>query len=111
MSCHHEHSHGGAGGHDHEHGHSHDDDVTPAIQDTLYSVIDFDGVVTMNETDSDSGMRVLKKTWDERLSTEPELVSDADQELLMHIPYVISLLYSCVSVYNLHHIQRPGRTV
>ncbi|KAK6359550.1 hypothetical protein TWF696_000703 [Orbilia brochopaga] len=90
MSCHHEHSHGGDGdghGHGHGHDHSHDDDVTPAIQSSLYSCIDFDAVTTMNEAEEDSGKRVLQKTWEERLSTEPELASDADQELLMFVPF------------------------
>ncbi|KAF3907253.1 hypothetical protein ABW20_dc0105815 [Dactylellina cionopaga] len=92
--CHNEHTHGSGGGddgHDHHHhdhaGHSHDDDVTPALQSSLYNTIDFDAVATFNESVQDAGKRILRKTWDERLSTDPELESDSDQELLMFIPF------------------------
>ncbi|EGX44750.1 hypothetical protein AOL_s00188g88 [Orbilia oligospora ATCC 24927] len=94
--CHHEHTHGSGAGdghdhhdhHDHDHaGHTHDDDVTPAIQSSLYNSIDFDAVSTLNESEPDAGKRVLRKTWDERLETTPELESDSDQELIMFVPF------------------------
>lgn len=83
--CHDEHHGHGHGGHDHEHDHS--DDITPAIQFSLYRHIDFDQVFTLNEELPDSGRAIVKKTWDERLSVDPELASDADEQLLMHIPF------------------------
>ena len=43
----------------------------------------------MNEAERGSGKAVVKKTWAERLSEEPELESDTDEQLLMHIPYVM----------------------
>jgi len=86
MSGHH--SHGGHG-HDHdghdEHNHSHD--LTPALQSNLYQQIDFEAVNTLNEAEPKSGAAILKKTWAQRLDDEPELESDADEQLLMHIPY------------------------
>ncbi|KAK6499269.1 hypothetical protein TWF506_003896 [Arthrobotrys conoides] len=91
--CHHEHTHGSGGdGHDHDHdhdhaGHTHDDDVTPAIQSSLYNSIDFDAVSTLNESEPDAGKRVLRKTWDERLDTTVQLESDSDQELIMFVPF------------------------
>ncbi|KAK6535207.1 hypothetical protein TWF694_001676 [Orbilia ellipsospora] len=91
--CHDEHTHGSGGGDGHDHhghdhaGHSHDDDVTPAIQSSLYNCIDFDAVSTLNESERNAGKKILRKTWDERLSTDPELESDSDQELLMFIPF------------------------
>ncbi|ERF76071.1 hypothetical protein EPUS_01404 [Endocarpon pusillum Z07020] len=48
----HSHSHGGDDG-DHSHSHSHD--LPPAVQSSLYSQIDFDGIVTLNEREPGSG--------------------------------------------------------
>ncbi|XXG97006.1 hypothetical protein Hte_003299 [Hypoxylon texense] len=87
--CHDEHQ--GHGGHGHDHGHDHDhdhsDDITPALQHSLYQHIKFDEINTMNEAVSGSGKAVVKKTWAERLETEPELASDADEQILMTIPF------------------------
>lgn len=81
-------------GHDHGHGHDHDhdDDTTPALQNLLYQQIDFSKVNCLNEEEPRSGVKVLKKTWAERLEVDPELRSDADEQLLLHIPYELSLL-------------------
>ena len=52
--CHDEHEgHGGGhnhGGHSHNHDHDHSDDVTPALQHSLYQHIRFDEVEVMNES-------------------------------------------------------------
>ncbi|KAJ5248722.1 hypothetical protein N7468_000173 [Penicillium chermesinum] len=56
-------------------------DITPAIQSLLYSQIDFDSITTLNAG-------IVQKTWAERLDDKPELESDADEQLLMYIPYV-----------------------
>ncbi|EKD12847.1 60S ribosomal protein L3 [Drepanopeziza brunnea f. sp. 'multigermtubi' MB_m1] len=81
--CHDEHDHSG---HDHA-GHDHSDDMTPALQYSLYQHINFDDITTLNEARGDSGKAIVKKTWAERLKTEPELKSDADEQLLIHIPF------------------------
>jgi hypothetical protein len=81
--CHDEH-----GGHDHDHEHDHSDDITPALQSSLYQQINFDEITTLNESRRDAGKAIVKKTWAERLSPEPELESDADEQLLMTVPYV-----------------------
>ena len=83
--CHDEHSHHG---HDHPEGaaHDHTGDLTPALQNHIYEQIDFPKVNTFNEASPRSGTKILQKTWAERLSIEPELVSDADEQLLMHVP-------------------------
>ncbi|KAI1869340.1 hypothetical protein JX265_006712 [Neoarthrinium moseri] len=84
--CHDEHSHShGDGGHDHEHDHS--DDITPALQYSLYQHIDFDGVNAMNEAAPGSGRAIVKKTWAERLQVEPELESDADEQIILNVPF------------------------
>ena len=85
---HHHHNHGGGHCHDEHEGHDHSNDITPAIQSGLYSQIDFDGIITLNEAEAKSGAAIVKKTWDERLNEKPELESDADEELLMTIPFV-----------------------
>ncbi|KAK4455528.1 PITH domain-containing protein [Podospora aff. communis PSN243] len=85
--CHDEHSHShGGDGHDHA-DHDHSDDITPALQFSLYQYIDFDQVTALNEATEGSGRAIVKKTWAERLTVEPELESDADEELLMNIPF------------------------
>ncbi|KAK4162279.1 PITH domain-containing protein [Cladorrhinum sp. PSN259] len=85
-SCHDEHDHshsGGGGGAEHDHS----DDITPALQFSLYQHIDFDKIVTLNESQYGSGKAVIKKTWAERLETEPEIESDADEQLLVCVPF------------------------
>jgi len=84
--CHDEHDHHG---HDHFEGaaHDHTDDLTPALQNHIYEQIDFSAVNTLNESEPRAGSKIVQKTWQERLDPEPELQSDADEQLLMHIPY------------------------
>lgn len=84
---HHDHSHGGHDEHDHS------DDITPALQHSLYSHINFDDVTALNESQIGSARSVAKKTWAERLDAEPEVVSDADEQLLVNIPYVFYPFY------------------
>ena len=83
--CHDEsHSHD----HSHNHGeHDHTDDITPAHQNILYSQIDFSALRTLNEDASNSGRAICQKTWAQRLDPDPELVSSADEQLLMLIPF------------------------
>ena len=84
--CHDEHSHG-HDGHDHAGGeHDHSDDITPALQFSLYKYINFDEVTALNEANEGSGRAICKKTWAERLNPEPELASDVDEQLLMDVP-------------------------
>ncbi|KAF2173332.1 hypothetical protein M409DRAFT_62864 [Zasmidium cellare ATCC 36951] len=87
--CHDEHDHHG---HDHSEGaHDHTDDLTPALQNHIYEQIDFSAINTLNESESRSGSRIVQKTWMERLEPEPELKSDADEQLLMHIPFTAQI--------------------
>lgn len=85
--CHDEHAHHG---HDHSEGaaHDHTDDITPALQNQIYEQVDFSAINTLNEAESRAGSKIVQKTWTERLEVEPELCSDADEQLLMHVPYV-----------------------
>ncbi|EFE33258.1 uncharacterized protein ARB_08010 [Trichophyton benhamiae CBS 112371] len=82
----HHHHHGDDHGCHGEAGHDHSNDITPALQSLLYKQVDFDKIVTMNESEPKAGAAIVKKTWDQRLDEEPQLESDADEQLLMHVP-------------------------
>lgn len=91
----HSHSHSHGDGHEHDHDHSHD--LEPALQSNLYKQISFEGIITLNEAEPRSGAAIVQKTWDERLNDAPTLESDADEQVLMHIPFVSSCkLYSII---------------
>ena len=82
------HHHNGHSEHNHHsHGsHDHSEDIEPALQTLLYNEIEFDKIITLNETTSNAGRKVIEKTWPQRLESEPVLVSDADEQLLMVAP-------------------------
>lgn len=80
--CHDEHDHHHHGGDEHDHS----DDITPALQFSLYQHIDFDNITTLNESVHGSGKAITKKEWTERLSDQPEVASDADEQLIINIP-------------------------
>lgn len=88
--CHDEHASHGGGSHSHgdhgDHDHDHSDDITPALQHSLYQQIHFDEVEAFNEATAGSARAVVKKTWAERMTEEPEVVSDADEQLLVNVP-------------------------
>ena len=88
----HDHSGHGHGSHGHENSHDHSDELEPALQTLIWKQIDFDNIRTLNETEPDSGKAVVRKTYQQRLEAEPELVSDADEQLLMFVPYVLRLM-------------------
>ncbi|KAL1838342.1 hypothetical protein VTJ49DRAFT_2803 [Mycothermus thermophilus] len=81
--CHDEHVH--SHGHGDEHDHS--DDITPALQHSLYQHIHFDEVTALNEARHGLAREVVKKTWAERLQVEPELESDVDEQLIVNVPF------------------------
>ncbi|KAK5741295.1 hypothetical protein LTR17_004001 [Elasticomyces elasticus] len=88
--CHDEHGHHG---HDHSEdaAHDHTDDLTPALQNHIYEQVDFSAINTLNETVPRSGSKIVQKTWTNRLDNEPELSSDADEQLLVHIPFTAQI--------------------
>lgn len=83
----HHHDHGDG---DHGHAHDHSDEVEPALQTLIWKQIDFESIRTLNESEPDQGAKVVEKTWPQRLNAEPMLQSDADEQLLMFVPYVSS---------------------
>ncbi|KAL9031113.1 MAG: hypothetical protein Q9196_000819 [Gyalolechia fulgens] len=87
MSHHHAHNHSGhSHGHGSSHGgdgHDHNDEIEPALQTLIWKQIDFECIRTLNESEPDQGAKIVEKTWPQRLSAEPKLVSDADEQLLI----------------------------
>ena len=73
--------------HDEHCDHDHSSDITPAIQNLLYTQLDFPSIRTLNESTSGSGASICKKPWSERLSDNPILTSDADEQIILHIPF------------------------
>ncbi|XP_064604629.1 PITH domain-containing protein 1-like [Liolophura sinensis] len=80
-------------GHGHSHGcgedHDHDVHTTEEQRGALFSLylkIDTDKVQCLNETIDGSGKTVFKP-WDKRKDKENFVESDADQELLLKIPF------------------------
>ncbi|OMJ24693.1 PITH domain-containing protein, partial [Smittium culicis] len=79
----HAHSHGNdcdSGHHDHEH------DLDPALKDSLYSKIDIDNVVCLNEKDFGTG-KLIFKPFNLRLDTSKFVESDCEEEILLHVPF------------------------
>ncbi|KAI9812559.1 MAG: hypothetical protein M1826_002809 [Phylliscum demangeonii] len=88
--CHDEQDHDHDGhdhNHNHNHTHNHDDERTPATQSYLYQQIDFSAIVTLNEAEPGSGAAIVRKGWTKRMDPTPEVASDADDQLLMFIPF------------------------
>lgn len=83
MSCSHEHD-------DHGHGHGHDHDHVPPPDSneaqSLFSCISHDQITTLNESVADSGKLVFKP-WQKRLDGTQFLESDADEQLIISVPF------------------------
>ena len=80
------HGHNHDRSHSHHHDHDHSEDIEPALQTLLYKQIEFDKILTLNETISSAGSKMVQKTWRQRLDPDPMLQSDADEQLLMVVP-------------------------
>ncbi|CAL1715723.1 unnamed protein product [Somion occarium] len=81
----HNHNHGGC--HDESHDHDHDHGIPEALgpRDNLYSRIDRPNVVALN-VESGHGPEVIKP-WDQRLDESVYLESDADDQMIIRIPF------------------------
>lgn len=53
--------------------------------------IDFDKINTFNEAVTGSGKAIIQKTWEERLDDTKVLESDADEQLLIFVPWVLPI--------------------
>ncbi|KAJ2710908.1 hypothetical protein H4R19_003509 [Coemansia spiralis] len=98
MSCHGEahdddfgHSHDGHGhshshGHDHDHDHDHDAEADTGLRDSLFGKVAVGRAWCLNEQTPGSVCGVFKP-WHQRLDTTCGIASDADEELLVYVPF------------------------
>ncbi|KAJ2357010.1 hypothetical protein IWW50_001310 [Coemansia erecta] len=83
---HHHHCHGEATEHDHNHDHEHDAEADTGLQDSLFGKVAVDRSWCLNETIPNS-IQTVFKPWDFRHDTSHAVESDADEELLIHVPF------------------------
>ncbi|KAI1784898.1 hypothetical protein LXA43DRAFT_1186179 [Ganoderma leucocontextum] len=83
----HNHSHGG-GCHDESDDHDHDHGLPEDVgyRDNLFSRIDRANVVALNAEEPGKGPEVIKP-WDQRLDEDSYLESDADDQMIIRIPF------------------------
>ena len=55
-------------------------------EEPLFGQIDVDGITCLNEAEDGMGKNCFK-VYDERTTEEPYLESDADEQLLLHVPF------------------------
>ncbi|KAI1300106.1 hypothetical protein EDD11_006304 [Mortierella claussenii] len=105
--CHDEaHAHGHGHGHGH-HDHDHDHDESPdsgLVHESLYQRIDHDNVTCLNEAEPNSGRSVLKP-WHEKLDDTKFVESDADEQLIIRIPFTGLVKLKSISLRS-----EPGET-
>eukprot|EP00172_Hildenbrandia_rubra_P000670 Plantae.Rhodophyta-Hildenbrandia_rubra.ctg13669.p1 GENE.Plantae.Rhodophyta-Hildenbrandia_rubra.ctg13669~~Plantae.Rhodophyta-Hildenbrandia_rubra.ctg13669.p1 ORF type:complete len:236 (+),score=36.02 Plantae.Rhodophyta-Hildenbrandia_rubra.ctg13669:242-949(+) len=105
-SCSHEH---GACDHGDGHGHGNGDLGSQAVQEwNLYQEVDTTRLQCLNEAEPDSLKRVLRP-WEQRTDTSlPILSSDADQELLMCIPFTSPVKIRSICIIGAGDQENPA---
>ncbi|CCG84934.1 protein of unknown function [Taphrina deformans PYCC 5710] len=71
--------------HDHDHDHDPPPEDTNEVQ-SLYQKIRSAAVRTLNEQVSGSGAKIIKP-WNDRFDTSIRCTSDADEQIIMHVPF------------------------
>ncbi|KAF9178208.1 hypothetical protein BGZ51_008027 [Haplosporangium sp. Z 767] len=107
--CHNEaHAHGHGHGHGHGHDdHDHDHDESPElglVHESLHQRIDHDNVVCLNESEPNAGRSVLKP-WHEKMDDTKMVESDADEQLILRIPFT-----GLVKLKSISLRAEPGET-
>ncbi|KAJ3341954.1 hypothetical protein HDU93_003775 [Gonapodya sp. JEL0774] len=83
------------------HGHDHDGDDGPdrGNEQTLFKHIDVDNVRALNaDATPPSDVKSVFKPWDQRFDTEKFVSSDADDQLIVHIPFTGSVKVKSIAV-------------
>ncbi|KAJ3890980.1 galactose-binding domain-like protein [Lentinula edodes] len=76
--------------HEHDHDHEDPDSLSTGAQDNLYQYIDRANVVALNADDDYKGSDAIKP-WHERASEDKFVESDADDQLIIRIPFTGSV--------------------
>ena len=103
------HRHNSCGSEQHDHDHNQPHEHTPPPEDgsggTLYQYIAHERISTLNESVQNAG-RDIVKPWDQRLS-DTCVESDADSQLLMHIPFTGMVKLQSILIRSLDSDQAP----
>lgn len=111
--------HGDGHGHGHGHGHSCGDDHHDHDHDhgedtggeawSLFEQVDTNGLICLNELEPNSLQHVLRP-WHERNNPSlPILTSDADEQLLMCIPFTSPVKIKSVCVIGAGDVENPAK--
>ncbi|KAJ2538588.1 hypothetical protein EV175_006450, partial [Coemansia sp. RSA 1933] len=93
---HHSHSHS----HSHSHGdHSHDADADTGLADSLHQQLNIDETWCLNEQTPDS-IKTVFKPWPDRLDTTFSVTSDADEELLVFVPFTAMVKLRSIYIWG-----------
>ena len=105
-------AYGDPNGHGHNHDlydHTHDEDDSMLGEIPLFGQIDSDGITCLNETEDNMGQRCFKP-YEERETEEPFLESDADEQLLIHVPFTEAVTIKSICFVG-HHGGKAPRNV
>ena len=101
-------------GHDGSCGCDHcEDEYLQDLRDTgkhsLNGDIDLDKVVCLNEARDGSAREVLSKPWEQRNEAAPLLVSDADEQLIVTIPFTVAVKVVSICIIGSGDDASPSR--
>jgi hypothetical protein len=106
--CQHEHT-GGDDHHHHHHDHQHThDEEDSLVKDLLYSQIDIDHVIGLNESQPGASATVIKP-WHERYDLSKYVQSDVDEQLIIHIPFTGMIKLKSILLYTLPDDSAPSK--
>ncbi|KZT19231.1 DUF1000-domain-containing protein [Neolentinus lepideus HHB14362 ss-1] len=105
---HHHHDNCGHEAHDHDHDHGHGHDEPGGPKDNLFIRIDRPNVVALNA--DKEGPEVIKP-WDKRLDEEVFVESDADDQLIIRVPFTGSVKLRAVLLKTGPADQTPAKVL
>ncbi|KAI9101655.1 galactose-binding domain-like protein [Phlyctochytrium arcticum] len=104
----HHHSQGGGDDQHEHHDHDHDGDGERGVEYTLYRQIDTDHIRCLNESEEDAAKHVFK-TWEDRFDLTKYVESDADEQLIINIPFTANVKIKSISVMGGPDQKTPSR--
>ncbi|KAH9838796.1 galactose-binding domain-like protein [Rhodofomes roseus] len=102
----HTHDHGNCN--DEHHDHHHDIPEGTGPRDNLYSHIDRDNVIVLNAQAPANGPEVIKP-WDQRLDEEKYIESDADDQIIIRVPFTGAVKLRAILVKSGPGDQTPAK--